>query len=256
MTWIGRVDGQDPDWIQVRNNTSCQQDYIFYVTIHETITEAMVSFRMGQSCMTGLCSCAHRIEGTVSQMEPSRVLMDFMQRGDYLAMVDIRDAYLADSIHPRDQDCQGIFWDFRRTFCRRIYDTINAVAKLHFKFDCWGASTRIGNGGWLSSESSTGRQRSLADTAHLYQRTVMLQERVLAPSMQGTGGWEPLRKGWTVRSESGWATIIPLLMTPAREPTLMSWRCGQRFVRLRLGVTCGATARWSWSQTMRQSEQH
>lgn len=37
---------------------------------------------------------------------------ELMQRGDYLATVDIRDAYRAVSIHPRDRDRQGIFWDF------------------------------------------------------------------------------------------------------------------------------------------------
>ena len=35
-----------------------------------------------------------------------------MERGDYLSTVDIKDAYRAVSIHPRDRDRQGLHWDF------------------------------------------------------------------------------------------------------------------------------------------------
>ena len=102
-------------------------------------------------------------------------------------------------------------WD---TSCRCIYDMINVVVKPSFK-------VRLSGGfhddrkWWLAFAKKFNRK-----APHLCQCRVMPQERVLAPSMQGTGGWEPLRKGWTVRPESGWTIIIPLLMTPVREPTL------------------------------------
>lgn len=35
-----------------------------------------------------------------------------MEQGDFLATVDIKDAYRAVSIHPRDRDRQGLHWDF------------------------------------------------------------------------------------------------------------------------------------------------
>ena len=35
-----------------------------------------------------------------------------MEKGDYLSTVDIKDAYRAVSIHPRDRDRQGLHWDF------------------------------------------------------------------------------------------------------------------------------------------------
>ena len=37
---------------------------------------------------------------------------ELMERGDYLSTVDIKDAYRAIAIHPRDRDRQGLHWDF------------------------------------------------------------------------------------------------------------------------------------------------
>ena len=80
--WTGRGDGQDPEWIQVENNTSDPTDYIFDVIIREIVTEGVARFQLGQNCMAGTCSCMHRIEGIVSQMKPCRVFAELFMWGD------------------------------------------------------------------------------------------------------------------------------------------------------------------------------
>lgn len=39
-------------------------------------------------------------------------LVGEMARNDYIAMIDIKDAYRAINIHPSDRPCQAIIWDF------------------------------------------------------------------------------------------------------------------------------------------------
>ena len=44
-----------------------------------------------------------------------------MERGDFMATIDIKDAYRAVSIHPRDRERQGLQWEFskgKRTFMK------------------------------------------------------------------------------------------------------------------------------------------
>ena len=39
-------------------------------------------------------------------------ITEIMERGDYLSTIDIKDAYMAICIHPRDWERQGLRWNF------------------------------------------------------------------------------------------------------------------------------------------------
>ena len=49
-------------------------------------------------------------------------VVEFMEQGDYMSTIDIKDAYRAVSIHPRDRERQGLHWVFQGRDCTYMRD--------------------------------------------------------------------------------------------------------------------------------------
>ena len=49
-------------------------------------------------------------------------VVELMEQGDYMSTIDIKDAYRAVSIHPRDRERQGLHWIFRGKECTYMKD--------------------------------------------------------------------------------------------------------------------------------------